>query len=138
MADRRFGFAWLAFAGVLGLHILDEAIHDFLSIYNPTAQAIRMRMPFVPLPTFTFASWLAGLLTGVGLLLCLSPIAFRRKRWIRVAASPLAIVVGAFNASLHMLGSVYFHRWMPGVYSSPLLLAAALFLLASAGSRSSD
>lgn len=57
---------------------------------------------------------------------------------MRLAALPLAIVVGVFNASLHLLSSVYYRRWMPGVYSSPLLLAAALFLLASARSRMTD
>jgi len=36
------------------------------------------------------------------------------------------------NASLHISSSIYFHRWMPGVYSSPVLLIAAGFLLAAA------
>ena len=49
---RLFGFAWLAFALALAVHVLDEATHDFLSVYNPSAQAIRSRLPFLPLPTF--------------------------------------------------------------------------------------
>jgi hypothetical protein len=40
-----------------------------------------------------------------------------------------------FNALLHIGSSLYFHRWMPGVYSSPLLLAAAGFALSTALSR---
>jgi hypothetical protein len=71
----------------------------------------------------------------VALLLCLSPLAFRGARWLQVSAIPLGIVMGLFNASLHMLSSVYYHRWMPGVYSSPLLLTAAILLLMSARSR---
>jgi hypothetical protein len=106
--DRRFIYAWLGFAVALGVHVLDEATHDFLSTYNPTAQAIRARLPFLPLPTFSFVPWLTGLLTAVALLLCLSPFALRGARWIRIAAVPISVVIGVFNASLHILSSVYY------------------------------
>lgn len=130
--DRRFGYAWLGFAAALAAHVTDEATHDFLSTYNPTALAIRARLPFLPLPTFTFGVWLGLLIAGIGLLFALSPLAFRGARWLRIAALPLSVVVGVFNACGHMISSVYYWRWMPGVYSSPLLLAAALFLVVSA------
>jgi hypothetical protein len=133
-----FGFAWVAFAVALGLHVYDEATHDFLSVYNPTAEAIRHRIPFLPLPTFTFAVWLTGLCTAIALLLLASPIAFRSARWLRIAAWPLGILVGIFNASLHLLSSAYYHRWMPGVLSSPLLLVTAVFLLLSASSKAAE
>jgi uncharacterized protein with HXXEE motif len=135
IADRRFGYAWLAFAGALAIHVLDEATHDFLSTYNPAVLAIRARIPILPLPTFTFGIWLSGLLAGLALLFSVSPLAFRGVRWMRLAALTLSIVVGVFNASLHLLSSAYFRRWMPGAYSSPLLLAAALFLFVSARNR---
>jgi hypothetical protein len=131
-AERRFGYAWLGFAAALTVHVTDEATHDFLPTYNPTALAIRARLPFLPLPTFTFGVWLSLLVAGIALLFCLSPLAFRGARWLRLAALPLSIVVGVFNACGHMISSVYLWRWMPGVYSSPLLLAAAVFLLVSA------
>ena len=136
--DRRFGVAWIGFALALAVHVFDEATHNFLSVYNPTAQAIRARVLYLPLPTFTFRIWLAGLMAAVALLLCLSPVAFRGARWLQVSAIPLGIVVGVFNASLHMLSSVYYHRWMPGVYSSPLLLTTAILLLVSARSRKTN
>jgi hypothetical protein len=136
--NSRFGYAWIIFALALAVHVLDEATHDFLSFYNPSVQAIRARLPFLRLPTFTFRVWLAGLVAGIVLLLCISPLAFRGARWMRMVAVPLAIVVGVFNASLHMLSSVYYHRWMPGVYSSPLLLMAALLLLVSSGHPQDD
>jgi hypothetical protein len=135
LADRRFGFAWLGFAVALGIHVADEATHDLLAFYNPSVRAIRAYIPFVSLPTFTFQVWLTGLVLGIALLLCVSPLAFRGAGWMRVAAVPLALVVGVFNASLHMLSSGFYHRWMPGVYSSPLLLTAALFLLGRARIR---
>lgn len=100
--NRRFGFAWLGFAAVLVLHVTDEAAHDFLSVYNPTAQSIRARLPWLPLPTFTVRAWLFGLAAG------------------------------------HMLGSAYYQRWMPGVYSAPVLLGAAIWLLANTRRRASS
>ncbi len=124
----RFGTAWLLFAGAVALHVIDEATHDFLSVYNPNAQMIRQRFG-VPIPVFTFESWIASLAIGILLLLCLSPLAFRGTRWLRWVAVPLAIVVGIFNACGHVGSSIYYQRFMPGVYSSPVLLLSALFLL---------
>lgn len=129
--NRRFGMAWVAFALAVAVHVADEAAHDFLSTYNPSVRAIRARLPFLPLPTFTFRVWLALLTTAIFLALCLSPLAFRGNSWLRIASRPLGILVGILNAALHIGSSIYFHRWMPGVYSSPLLLAAAIFLLMS-------
>jgi len=37
----------------------------------------------------------------------------------------------AGNGMLHLVGSIYLRKAMPGVYSAPLLLAAAIYLLAS-------
>jgi Protein of unknown function with HXXEE motif len=130
--NRRFGIAWVVFALAVALHVTDEATHDFLTTYNASVHAIRARLPFLPIPTFTFAVWLAGLIAGILLLLALSPFAFRGNRALRLIALPLGLVVGVFNAGLHISSSLYFHRWMPGVYSSPFLLAAALYLLYAA------
>jgi len=132
MRTRRFGIAWVGFALALALHVTDEATHNFLASYNPSVLAIRARLPFLPLPTFTFGVWLSLLIAGITLLLCLSPLAFRGSRWLRTAAWPLGLLIGIANASLHIGSSIYFHRWMPGVYSSPVLLSAAAFLHAAA------
>jgi hypothetical protein len=129
--NRRFGIAWVTFALALAVHVTDEATHDFLSTYNPSVRAIRARLPFLPLPTFSFRVWLTLLIAGILLLLCLSFFAFRGDSWLRTVSRPLGILVGVLNATLHIASSVYFHRWMPGVYSSPLLLLAAIYLLAS-------
>jgi hypothetical protein len=133
--DRRFGFAWLGFGLALSIHVLDEATHDFLAFYTPNAQAIRARFPFLPLPAFTFENWLTSLAIAIAIFLCLSPFAFRGIRWARFAAVPVSIVVGILNACGHTLASIYYHRWMPGVYSSPLLLLAAIFLISTARSH---
>ena len=131
-ADRLFGLAWLFFAVALALHVTDEATHNFLSVYNPNALAIRARFPFLPVPTFTFATWLTLLAAAIALLFVLTPLAFRCLRWLRIAALPVSILFGISNACLHLLSSVYYQRLMPGVLSSPILLLAALFLLTAA------
>src|SRR5215467_2487272 len=77
-----FGWAWIALSLALAIHVTDEALTDFLSVYNPVVLAIRRRIPFLPLPTFTFRIWLIGLICGIVLLFALSPFAFRNSRWL--------------------------------------------------------
>ncbi len=129
--SKRFGWAWVTFAVAVAVHVTDEATHNFLTVYNASVAAIRTRVPLLPLPTFRFGVWLSLLILGIALLLSLAPLAFRGKGWLRIISVPLAIVVGVFNASLHIGSSLYYQKWMPGVYSSPVLLAAALFLLSA-------
>jgi len=63
------GPAWVALCVALAIHVADEALTDFLSVYNPAVRAIRARFPFLPLPTFTFRIWLGGLIVVTVLLL---------------------------------------------------------------------
>jgi hypothetical protein len=122
------GVAWVSLSLALALHVLDEAIHGFLSYYNPAALAIRDRLSVVRLPTFSFEVWLIGLIVGVILLLALSPLAFRRARWMRPFALALSVIM-VFNAGTHFSWSLVRGEVVPGTYSSPVLLAAALLLL---------
>ena len=112
------------------IHAADEALTDFLSVYNAAVRAIRARLPFLPLPTFTFRLWLTALVLALILLASLTPFAFRGVAWMRPIAYAFGIVM-AGNGLLHLAGSVYLRKAMPGVYSAPLLLAAAIHLLAS-------
>ena len=127
----RFGLAWVALCGALAIHVADEALTDFLSVYNPAVRAIRTRFPFLLLPTFTFPVWLGGLITVTILLFALSPAAFRGEPVMRPAAYVFGVVM-AGNGLLHLVGSVYMRKAMPGVYSAPIILAAAVYLLAAA------
>ena len=116
----------LAFA----IHVVDEALTDFLSVYNPAVRAIRARFPFLLIPTFTFRVWLTGLVVAVLVLTSLTPFAFRGAPGLRPVAYVYGIVM-AGNGLLHVVGSIYVRRALPGVYSAPILLAGAIFLLAS-------
>lgn len=123
-----YGLAWVTLAAALALHVLDEALNDFLSVYNPMVLAIRQKLPFLPLPTFTFEVWIAGLISAIVLLFCLSPFAFHGAKWLRWPARIFAVLM-ILNGAQHIIGSFYLGRLMPGVYSSPLLIAASLYLL---------
>lgn len=130
MIHWNFGLAWMAFAWALALHVADEARHDFLSVYNPNARAVRRRL-HIPVPVFTLRWFLVSLGAAVGLLVVLSPLAFRGTHWIRVAALLLALLVGLGNGLWHIAASLVCRRKMPGVLSSPVLLAAGGWLLLS-------
>jgi uncharacterized protein with HXXEE motif len=126
----RFGVAWVVLCGALAIHVVDEALTDFLSVYNPAVRAIRGRFPFLRLPTFTFRVWLGGLIAVTVLLFALSPAAFRGEPGLRPGAYLFGIIM-AGNGLLHLLGSVYMRKVMPGTWSAPLMLAAAAYLLVS-------
>ncbi len=128
----RFGISWLAFGYTLSLHVLDEAAHDFLAVYNPNAMALRRALPILPVPVFSFRSWVASLLCGLTVWLALAPLAFRGARWQRWLAVPVAVLAGIVNGLAHLISSIYLHRLMPGVYSAPLILLAGVVLLRSA------
>ena len=121
----------------LAVHVADEALTDFLSVYNPTVEAIRARYPWVPLPTFTFEVWLAGLILAVVLLLVLSRFVFQGAGWT-VPFSYFFGVLMMGNGLAHIAGSFYFGRLMPGVHSSPLLIATSACLLLRTARRDSS
>ena len=124
----QFGWAWVGLTAALALHVADEALNDFLSVYNPAVEAIRERLPWLPLPVFTFEVWLGSLIIGMVILAALSPLAFLGSRGLRFFAYFFGVMMVA-NGVGHFAGSVYLGRPMPGVYSSPFLLAAAVYLL---------
>jgi hypothetical protein len=111
----------------LAVHVADEAANDFLSVYNPAVRAIRERIGFSPMPSFTFEIWITGLILAVLVLLALSPLAYRGLKGMRWTAYAFAVLM-FFNGLGHTAGSLYMRDWMPGVYSSPLLLAASVWL----------
>jgi hypothetical protein len=128
--------AWVLLCLSLAVHVTDEALTGFLSVYNPTVLALRARLGFWLMPTFEFREWLAGLIVGTMILLALSPFAFRGSRWIRPIFYIFAVIM-LLNGLGHTLGTIFgrtvadghFPRPMPGFYSSPLLLAASIYAL---------
>ena len=127
----RFGIAWMALVFVLAIHVIDEMATDFLPFYNSLVMSIRETYSWFPMPTFTFAVWLIGLCIALVVLLLSSPLVFEGKRFMRPIAYVFGVIMVA-NALGHIIGSFYFGTAVPGVYSSPLLLVAAVVLLVMA------
>lgn len=121
----------------LALHVTDEALTGFLSVYNPTVLALRATLGFWPMPTFEFREWLTGLIFGILVLAALTPLAFHNRRWIRPVFYFCVIVAGVLNASGHTIATILGHtvstvrfpRPAPGFYSSPLLLIVSIYAL---------
>jgi hypothetical protein len=131
-----FGAPWLALCTAFALHIADEALTGFLDVYNPTVLAMQQRWGWFPMPTFEFREWLVGLIVGCTILACLTPLAFRGVRWLRPLAWVYAAIMlanGLGHTLFTILGrtvaSVTFPRPAPGFFSSPLLLAASLWMI---------
>jgi hypothetical protein len=97
---------------VLAFHVVDEALTDFLSVYNPIVREARARIGWFPMPEFTFGVWLTGLCVLLILLLALSPLAYRGSPAVRVAAYPYAAIM-LLNGIGHLGGSIYLGRWAP-------------------------
>jgi hypothetical protein len=133
---RKLGVAWSLLCFALALHVTDEALTGFLSVYNPTVAGIRRELPWFPLPQFEFGPWLAGLIAAVAILLLLTRFVSRGLPWTRPLMFAFALLM-VLNAVGHTLGTVFgrtiasveFPRPMPGFYSSPLLLAASIHVL---------
>jgi hypothetical protein len=126
-----FGRAWLAMTLALAAHVADEALTGFLDVYNPIVRAARERFEWFPMPTFTFGAWLTGLTFLTLVLLALTRLASDGAILTRVLAFPFAIVIGVMNGFGHLGASVFFHRWMPGTTTAPLLVVCGVWLLAS-------
>ncbi len=128
--NRRWGISWLLLSGALALHVLDEAVNDYLSFYNPAVESWRGRWPGLPLPTFTFGLWLGLLIGAVVVLLVLSVLVFQGK-W---GMKPVSHIFGWLmlgNGLMHIFQSIGYGELLAGFWSSPLLMIGAFFLLRS-------
>ncbi|MEW5981938.1 MAG: HXXEE domain-containing protein [Acidobacteriota bacterium] len=119
--------AWLLLVCALAVHVADEASTGFLDFYNPLVRSARSALPWLPVPTFSFGPWFAGLVVLVIALALMAPAVRRGGLGIRLASWVLSAIM-FLNGIGHLAGSVYFQRWLPGATSAPLLLGASLLL----------
>jgi hypothetical protein len=124
----RHARAWLTLVVILALHVTDEALTDFLSVYNPIVLQLRSAWSWFPMPTFAFGPWLGGLIVLVIVLALLTP-GIRAGGGLGTAGSVVFGVLMFMNGVGHLAGSVYFWRWLPGATTAPLLLAGSAWLL---------
>jgi hypothetical protein len=122
------GFAWISLCFAFALHVADEAFDDFLQVYNPAVTKMKESIPLLPMPTFTFETWLTGLILVIVILSILSPFAFQNVNWIRKVSYFYGIIM-FINGVGHIMGSFALGYLIPGVLSSPLLLFTSTYLL---------
>lgn len=130
-----FGWAWVGMCVGMGLHTWDEAVHGFLEYYNATALAIYGHFWWAPRMDMSFRTWLTLLVTANAALFALTPLAFRNTQWLRRGAYVFC-VIQVLNACVHTIEtvrgstvpSVVLEGPAPGVYTAPVLLAAAGYL----------
>jgi len=108
--------------------VIDEALNNFLELYNPIVLKIRESIPFIPLPTFTFKIWIAGLSILIILLFSLTPFVFKRNKIIIRLIQVFSILM-IFNGLGHIIGSIYYSKIIAGMVSSPFLIIAAICLI---------
>ena len=129
---RRHWLAWMVMCGVLAVHVADEALTGWLDWYNPTVLAIREQYPYrlleILLPAFTFEIFLSLLIFAVVSLTTASYFVWK-GRWAMRPISHVFAVVMLLNGLLHITHSFYMRKLMPGVYTSPLLLATSIALI---------
>jgi len=120
--------AWILLIAALTLHVFDEAVTGFLAFYNPMVLGLKQRLGFFPAPIFSFEIWLGGLIAFIIICFLLTPIIKRENKIVKILAAAFGILMIA-NALGHMLGSVLLGKFLPGVWSSPFLLAAAVYVV---------
>lgn len=131
-----FGKPWLLLCLAFCAHVAEEALSGFLPVYNATVQAMRAAYAWFAMPTFEYRDWLTTLIIANAVLLLLTPLAYRNASYLRPLAYLFALIM-FLNGIGHTVATIFgrtvstvsFSRPAPGFYSSPLLLAAATFLL---------
>lgn len=127
----KFGNSWILLTSAFAIHVVDEAIFDFLPFYNSVVLNAKANYSFLPIPNFTFQWWLTGLIIVMLLLFLLSKIAFQEKRWI-IKFSIIYGLIMLINGILHPIASIYYSKIIGGVYSSPFLIIGSAYLLRNA------
>lgn len=125
--SRHYGDGWLALWGALLLHVVEEAAHDFRAVYDPAVETIRRDVSLPGLPPFPFEAWIVFLVVSLVVLLALTLPAYRGARWLRSGAFVFSAVMFA-NGLIHIVGSLLLWWPVPGVLSSPLLIAGSVYL----------
>lgn len=78
-----------------------------------------------------FGTWITTIGALVAMLFALTPWVYRGARWlVRGSYVLAALMIG--NGLNHLLSPRYLGRFLPGEYTSPLLIAASIWLIVQA------
>jgi hypothetical protein len=135
LKDARLSRAWLIACCMLTLHVVDNAVTDFVGYYNSTVLALYGHFSWFPRLDTDFRTWLIAATCALIVPFALTSLVdrhlavFARLAYV-FAAYLLLDGCGHIAASLlgHTVPSVHFQGLSPGFYSSPFLVAASGFL----------
>jgi protein-S-isoprenylcysteine O-methyltransferase Ste14 len=119
--------AWLYLCLHLAAHGVEEALNGFVDVWNPFLASMRARTG-IPLPQFVFQDWLTMLVAGVAALTAMTPLVARGTRGFR-AGSYIFAALMIFNGVNHLSSPLYLGRFLPGQFTSPLLILASIWLI---------
>jgi len=128
MIHDRLSISWLILVLCLLMHVIDEALNNFLDLYNPIVLKIKQNVPFLPLPNFTFRIWIAGLSFLIIILFFLTPLVYNRNRLI-ISLIQIFSILMIFNGIGHIIGSIYYSKIIAGMVSSPFLIIASICVI---------
>lgn len=126
-----FFLGWICLTFALAFHVLDEALNDFLSVYNPFVTSANAALDLSVFPVFSFDVWRIGLILGILFLFVLSFFARNPNKWMVYLGYGYGAIM-LVNAMGHFIASLYYVKPIAGVYSSPLLLLGSVYLIWSA------
>jgi hypothetical protein len=124
----RLSISWLFLVLCLLMHVIDEALNNFLDLYNPIVLKIKQSVPFLPLPTFTFRIWIAGLSFLIIILFFLTPLVYNRNK-LAISLIQIFSILMIFNGLGHIFGSIYYSKMIAGMVSSPFLIIASICVI---------
>jgi len=119
--------AWLYLCLHLAAHSVEEALNGFVEVWSPFLASVRARTG-LPTPQFVFAGWLTMLIIGIVVLTAMTPLVARGVRGFKIASYLFAGLMIA-NGVNHLASPLYLGRFLPGQYTSPLLILASIWLI---------
>jgi protein-S-isoprenylcysteine O-methyltransferase Ste14 len=111
----------------LAAHAVEEALNGFVDVWNPFLAWVRARTG-LPTPQFVYADWLTMLVIGIVVLTAMTPLVARGVRGFRVGSYLFAVLMIA-NGVNHLASPLYLGRFLPGQFTSPLLILASIWLI---------
>jgi hypothetical protein len=125
-----FGRAWLVLCAVTALHLLEESTTGFLEDFAPLVHRVGLTIG-IPVEMPAYSVWLAVIASLVVFVFVLTPWAFRGPLWVILGSYVFAaLMIG--NGVNHLLSPLYLGHFLPGQWTSPLLIWASIQLVAKA------
>jgi len=130
----RWTVAWFLACLGFALHIVDEGLHGTFGFYSDLERLVSLLLPSLNLTPFNFEVWLINM-SGTLFVLFLLTFLVSRANPVMVPASYLFAAFLTGNSAFHLLMTVGRSEAVTGALTSPLMLAAGLFLFTAAGNN---